>query len=435
LRITLATIGTRGDVQPYIGVARELEKRGHRVTVATHEEFGPMLAQYGLEHRPTGGNFRRLMDSELGRAWLNSGDSPFKYAKYARELFMPLQEMYCQEFDDACADAEGVVFYAMAVGGLYAAERRRLPVVAVAPWAMVPNREVIPVASSFIDLLPGSVKKWLGSQIMKLAIGSMTEPHNAYRKRVGLPPMTAASFLHHAFEIGTPTVHLFSEHVVPRPRDWAPQHQVAGFSFAPETPYEPPASLVDFLSSGSQPIYLGFGSMTGFEPEQLAELATRAARLAGVRAVVASGWAGLQPKPSDDVYVIDEIPHEWLFPRVSAVVHHGGAGTLATGFRFGKPTVVAAFFADQPVWGRLNEKLGSGPKPLARQSITAENLAVAIRKAVTDEKYRLRAEELAAKIATENGAARAAEMIETALLGKPKVRADEQTAAIAGANP
>ena len=415
MRITLATVGTRGDVQPYIAVACELQKRGHDVVIATHPEFKPLLTEYGLAHREVGGSFRALMESDLGRAWLNSGDSPRKYAKYARELFLPLQEMYCEQFDEACADAEGIVFYAMASGGLYAAERRKVPVVAVAPWAMVPNGEAIPMSSPMIDHLPAAAKRWIFSQIVKLAFGSMTPVHNAYRQRVGLPPLSGPTFVHHAVAIGTPMVHLFSEHVVPRPRDFAPHHHVAGFSFAPDKPYDPPASLRDFLSSGSQPIYLGFGSMTGFAPEELAELATRAARLAGVRAVVASGWAGLQPKPSDDVYVIDEIPHDWVFPRVSAVVHHGGAGTLAAGLRFGKPTVVAAFFGDQPVWGRLNEKLGTGPSALSRQNITAENLAIAIRKATVDERYRLRAEELAAKIARENGAARAAELIETSL--------------------
>lgn len=412
MRITLATLGTRGDVQPYIAVACELQKRGHDVVIATHPEFKGLLTEYGLAHREVGGSFRALMESDLGRAWLNSGDSPLKYAKYARELFLPLQEMYCEQYDEACADAEGVVFYAMAAGGLYAAERRKIPAVAVAPWAMVPNGDVIPLASAIVDRFPRSVKRWISGQIMKLAFGAMTPVHNAYRQRVGLPPLSGPSFLHHAINLGTPMVHLFSEHVVPRPREFAPHHHVVGFSFAPDKPYEPPASLRHFLSSGSQPIYLGFGSMTGFEPAELAELATRAARLAGVRAVVASGWAGLQPKPSDDVYVIDEIPHEWLFPRVSAVVHHGGAGTLAAGLRFGKPTVIAAFFADQPVWGRLNEKLGTGPRALSRQNITAENLAIAIRKATTDEKYRVRAEEIAGKIAGENGAARAAEVIE-----------------------
>lgn len=417
MRITLATVGTRGDVQPYIAVAHELRARGHDVVIATHDEFKPMVAEHRFEHRTMRGNFRDMMQTELGRAWLNSGDSPRHYAKYAKELFVPLQRGWCEDADAACEGSDAVVFYVMALHIAQAAERRKLPAVVVSPWAIQPTRDFVAVGPPWLDsALPGFAKLWFNHQVLKLAFSPFNEPIQEHRLAVGLPRSLATDPFHHVLAAKIPSVHLFSESVIPRPRDWERHHAVAGFAFLPDRPYTPPASLVDFLASGTTPIYLGFGSMTGFDPEQLAELATRAARLAGVRAIVASGWAGLQPRRTDDVYVIDEVPHEWLFPRVAAVVHHGGVGTFAAGLRAGKPTVIAAFFGDQPFWGRTNEKLGTGPRALARASITAENLAVAIRKAVSDSAYRVRAEAIGERLRSEGGAARAAEMIEERLL-------------------
>ncbi len=412
MKIALATLGTRGDVQPYIAVGLALVARGHDVTLLCAEEFAPLVRSYGLAHRRMGPNFKELLQTDTGRAWLTSGESPRKYARYARELFLPMQRPACEEVDAALEGMDAVAFYAMVFGVLHAAERRKLPTVVLAPWPMVATRELAPVPTPWLNGAPGFVKKWAGDLVLEIAFKAFNSEHLAHRESVGLPPYRARDPFHAVFDAGTPSVHLFSEHVVPRPRDWDARHAVAGFAFAPPRAFTPPPRLEDFLSAGPPPIYLGFGSMTGFEPEQLAELATRAARLAGVRAVVASGWAGLDAKPSDDVFVLDEIPHDWLFPRVSAVVHHGGVGTFAEGLRAGKPTVIAAFFGDQPFWGSLNERLGTGPRALKRKTITAENLGRAIREAVENPRYRARAAEVAGLLAAEQGAARAAEIIE-----------------------
>ena len=264
----------------------------------------------------------------------------------------------------------------------------------------------------WLDVLPGFALLRANDLVMRLAMGGFNDEHLAHRARVGLARYREPDPMHFALARGVPTVHLFSEAVLPRPRDWGAQHDVAGFAFAPRADYAPPGELRRFLDSGPPPIYLGFGSMTGQTPEELTTLACHAARLAGVRAIVGGGWTGAASSTSSEVYVVDEIPHDWLFSRVSAVVHHGGIGTFAEGLRAGKPTVIAAFFADQPFWGRRNEVLGTGPPTLLRTGVTPEKLAAAIRGALTDARYRVRAEGVAARLATEDGAARAAELIE-----------------------
>lgn len=412
MKIAIVTAGTRGDVQPYVAVGLALQARGHTVTLSAHADDESFIRARGLvAGLPMRGSFREMMESDLGRAWLTSGDSPRKYARYARELFVPLQRAWCEDADAAVEGADAVAFYGLGAGAAHAAERRGLPAVALSPWPMVPSREVAPLGAPWMDGFPGVLKLAAGHLIATLAFGSLTAEHLAHRARVGLPPFRERDILHFVIGSGLPTLHLFSEAVLPRPGDWAPRHEVVGSAFLPEVPYSPQPGLSEFLGAGPPPVYLGFGSMTGISSEALADLATRAARLARVRAIVASGWAKLMPQSTEDVFVIDEVPHDWLFPRVSTVIHHGGVGTFHEGLRAGRPTVIAAFFGDQPFWGKLNEKLGTGPKALRRADVTAESLAGAIREAESGG-YRGRAEALGVRIRSEDGAARAAERIE-----------------------
>jgi sterol 3beta-glucosyltransferase len=403
VKIAVVTAGTRGDVQPYVAVAKELLRLGHDVTFATHDEFAPLVRSHGLEHRTIRGSFRELTATELGRKWLTSGESPREYARYARELFEPLTAGWCEDADAAVEGADAVAFYVIASGGLYGAQRRGIPAVAMAPYPFVPTGDFVPLTNLPTRYAPRFVRRAIGGILPRIAFGPFNDSHNRYRASVGLAPYDAPDPMSYVVRSNIPVVHLFSEHIIPRPSDWAERHEVVGSAFLDEERYSPPPDLAEFLSKPA--IYVGFGSMTGVDPDALTRTVSEAIGIAGVRAVVAKGWAGLSTKPSSDIYVVDEVPHGWLFPRVSAVVHHGGASTLAEGLRAGKPTIVAAFFGDQPFWGKVIENLGAGPRALLRSTLTAERLAEAIRSAP---RYAPRAEEIGRAIRAEHGAERAA---------------------------
>lgn len=406
MKIAIVTGGTRGDVQPYVAVGRALKARGHDVRVATHDEFAPLVRANGLEHRTIRGSLRELMATDLGRAWLASSESITEYARYAKLLFEPLQRGWCEDADAAVDGADAVAFYLLLPAGLYAAERRGIPAAALTPYPSVPSRELIMSPAAWLDRAPGILKRALGKATWWLGFRAMNEAHLAYRRSVGLTPYRAGDPISNVIHSETPIIHLFSEAVVERPSDWETHHQVAGFADLRPEEYEPPPELASFVASPAT--YIGFGSMTGFDTRELTEIVKGAIRIAGVRAVVSRGWTELSLSPSDDVCVVDDVPHAWLFPRVESVVHHGGAGTLAAGLRAGKPTVVAAFFGDQPFWGRVNQRLGTGPAPLLRKKLTAESLAAAI---VDARRYEARANEVGARLREEDGAARAAELL------------------------
>jgi sterol 3beta-glucosyltransferase len=219
---------------------------------------------------------------------------------------------------------------------------------------------------------------------------------------------------------GVPLLYGFSPHVVPRPADWPPNHHVTGYWFLdPDDGWQPPADLAAFLAAGPPPVYIGFGSMANRDPAEAAQIMLDALAQSGQRGVIASGWGGLTPSDLPDrVHMLSSIPHSWLFPRMAAVVHHGGAGTTAAGLRAGVPSIIVPFFGDQPFWGRRVAELGVGPVPIPRRKLTASALADAITRAVTDPAMRARAAALGEQIRAEDGIAAAAAHIEAYRAGR-----------------
>lgn len=168
--------------------------------------------------------------------------------------------------------------------------------------------------------------------------------------------------------------------------------------------WQPPPGLVDFLAAGPPPVFIGFGSMAPGQGEQLSQVIADAVTRAGVRAVVQAGWAGLTGT-GEQILAVGDLPHDWLFPQVAAVVHHAGAGTTGAGLRAGVPAVPVPVLADQPFWAHRLHDLGVAPEPVYFAKLTAEALSGALRECLGEPGYRERAAGLARRIADEDGAA------------------------------
>lgn len=208
---------------------------------------------------------------------------------------------------------------------------------------------------------------------------------------------------------GQPVLYGFSRHVVPLPTGTDRSRFATGYWVLPTTEgWAPSSELEAFLARKGTVVTIGFGSMASRDAEALTRLVLGAVRSAGVRAVLVAGWGGLKASTTgDDVFFADSLPHEWLFPRMAAVVHHGGAGTTGTALRAGVPSVVVPFTMDQPFWGSRVEALGAGPKPIPRKSLTEQRLADALRAATGDAPMRERAAALGAQLRAEDGVAEA----------------------------
>jgi UDP:flavonoid glycosyltransferase YjiC (YdhE family) len=318
------------------------------------------------------------------------------------------------EVEAACRDSDLILYSTFGMVAYYVAQKLGVSVISV-PLQPLTRTGAFPNIAFPAD--PGwgahfnRLTHRLGEQLFWQVIRPVV---NRWTDQLGLP---AASFWGPFGKLnneGPPLVYGFSPQVVPKPADWGAHIHLAGYWFLePEAGWEPSGELLAFLAAGPRPIYLGFGSMTHRDPEETARLVGQALALSGRRAVVLRGWGGLEAVAAGaDIFVLERVPHAWLFPKVAAVVHHGGAGTTAAGLRAGVPAVVVPFFADQNFWAGRVAALGVGPEPVPRQQLTAAGLAGAIITATEDRSLRERAAELGRQLQAEDGVGRGVALIE-----------------------
>jgi len=362
------------------------------------------------------GNVQDVIESPEMRELLEKGNFLAITMRTAKEA----ERAALQWAEDGLAACQGADLIITGIGsrfiGLALAEKLHLPVLQTYLVPFTPTKTfpsaLVPQSLPNLGGAFNRITHQLAQQMMWQ--GSRSGDTLARKQVLGLPP---ASFLGPKPASSTqvsPTLYGFSHHVIPVPTDWSNEHHVTGFWFLDSADDgTPPQDLLTFLEAGSPPVYIGFGSMTTRKPEETTDLVIKALNQTKQRAILASGWGGLQKTElPDSVFMVDSIPHSWLFPRVAAVVHHGGAGTTAAGLRAGVPSIVIPFFADQPYWGQRVADLGVGPAPIPRQKLTAERLAQAIQIAVTDKTMRQRATDLGSKIQAEDGIGRAVEIIQ-----------------------
>jgi hypothetical protein len=238
------------------------------------------------------------------------------------------------------------------------------------------------------------------------------------RQQLGLPPASFGATRRHQLTSRWPVLHGFSPLVFPRPHDWRAGMDVVGYWW-PERPrgWEPPSRLLDFLDSGPPPVFVGLGSMAPRGADRFADQCVTALKKVGARGVVQAGWADLSAH-SDDVMTIGSIPHDWLFPRMAATVHHAGAGTTGASLRAGVPSVPVPVAIDQPFWAARLVAMGTAPESIPFSAVTTDHLARAVRTALDDPSYKRKALRVAAGIEVEDGAGRVAAMVDRLVTGK-----------------
>jgi sterol 3beta-glucosyltransferase len=393
MRILIVTAGSRGDIAPFTGLGQALQQAGHHVALAAHDRFADLVRGCGLEYRALPGD-----PVELVRA-RTAAPSP----EAAKSVFAAFLDELGEGVIAAAAAGTDILLTAFGPAPLsrLAAEAMRIPSVGVYLAPGVPTREFPPPGWPAAGQ-PSPVDNLAAGREVLARTGSLyADVLRTLRARLDLPAATAQA---PSPPDDWPICHGFSPAVVPRPADWPAAVRVTGYWWPARRPgWQPPDQLVDFLAAGPPPVFIGFGSMTP-NHERLHEVVAAAVTRAGVRAVVQSGWADLGPT-GDDILVVGDLPHDWLFPRTAAVVHHAGAGTTGAGLRAGVPAVPVPVLVDQPFWADRLHRLGVAPDPLPLHELTADTLADALRSCLDRPGYRDRATELAHLIRADDGPA------------------------------
>ncbi|KAF2182922.1 glycosyltransferase family 1 protein [Zopfia rhizophila CBS 207.26] len=381
LNIVIQVVGSRGDVQPFIALGTALHRYGHRVRLATHDVFADFVRRAGLGFYPIGGDPEELMSYMVRNPGLLPSLDSLRGGDIPRKRHM-IHEML-QGCWDACISPDPVSqgpFIANAIianppsfAHVHCGQALGIPVhmMFTMPWTAT-RAFPHPLANVKAQSVSKSTANYLSYGIVDLMTWQgLGDVINGWRvKDLKLDPVPASMGPDIVSTLEIPYTYCWSPTLVAKPQDWGSNIDVCGFFMREEPVYTPPEDLASFLRAGQVPVYVGFGSIVLEDARKMTEVIMQACKSAQVRVIISRGWSKLggNDANTNDIFYLGDCPHEWLFRQVSAVVHHGGAGTTACGLYNARPTVIVPFFGDN----------GAGPMPIPHKNLNSQNLASAI---------------------------------------------------------
>jgi sterol 3beta-glucosyltransferase len=406
MKITILTIGSRGDIQPYVALGVGLQAAGHRVCLATETIYQGFVIEQGLDFAPLPGNsHQRHAQTEWMTFLETDGGNIWRYMRHGvKQFVLPLLPDMMDMAWHACEGSDAVISMPQVPVSIHVAEALDLPFYLAWTTATTATQE-FPHPMLRLNRSLGRFLNPLTYRLIdNLYLGLINPTICRLRQEIlNLPAVMTRS-------LPVPFLYCYSPTLLPKPKDWPNWVHVTGYWFLDRPAHwQPPQDLVEFLAAGAPPVYLGFGSMTERDPTAMTRLLLEAIARTQQRAILCSGWAGLgQMDLPDGVYRLEsDIPFGWLFPQMAAVVHHGGSGTVAEGLRAGVPqAVVYQPFSDQFFLGKRLAALGVGAAPIARHQLTVDRLTQAIQTAVNPI-LQARAATVAQQVRQENGVAAA----------------------------
>lgn len=404
MRITLLTVGSRGDVQPFVALGIGLRGAGHDVRLATHPRYERLVTGAGLEFAPLAeGRVSRGAETAEGRDWIEKGSYRLPtWVGFVRDA----RSVAGQRLADAaaaCDGAQAIVASNLAfVLGWQMADHLRVPLIRayIEPpaWMFPARRSAARLAPAVRQVAWLAAKPWLDA---------------VRRRALGIGPVGLREPFAGLDREGSLVLYAFSREVLAPPPTRGLRAEITGYWFT-ETTFDPdpPAGLEDFLSDGPPPVSIGFATMIDPDPAATIAFLLKALARAGRRAVLIRGSQPIDAASlPEEVFVVDSVAHEWLFPRCAAAVHYAPAGTTAAALRAGIPSVTVPHMTDQFLWARRLYELGVAPAPIPRLELSAERLGEAIRLASDGVAMRGRAAVLGERIRAEDGVGRAVEII------------------------
>lgn len=441
MNVVIQIVGSRGDVQPFVALGKVLkETYRHRVRVATHPNFKDFVTENDLEFFSIGGDPSALMSFMVknpglmpGFETLRAGDVGKRRKEVGeylrgcwRSCFETGDGLGPEATDETIEDwashnpneqdylnkpfvADCIIANPPSFAHIHCAEKLGIPLhimftMPYSPTQAFPHPLANIQSSNADDHLTNYISYALVDMLTWQGLGDII---NRFRQRsLGLDQVSLLWAPGMLQRLQIPHTYCWSPALIPKPKDWGANINISGFFFLDlAKKYTPDPELQAFLDAGPPPVYIGFGSIVLDDPNAMTKLLFEAVKLTGQRALVSKGWGGMGAdelgKP-DNVFMLGNCPHDWLFKQVSCVVHHGGAGTTAAGITAGRPTLVVPFFGDQPFWGSMVARAGAGPEPIHHKQLTADALAQAINKCLEPQTQE-RAKQLSASIATEKG--------------------------------
>lgn len=407
--ISIICAGSRGDFQPYIALAQELKKLGQNVRIVGFSEHRNFINGYGIDCTPIEVDYEKIGVDKRLISQAASADNPakmlFAFQKMKKYAIHIARQTY-----EALEGSDLIIYHPGSTIGYFAAHEMGIPAILASPFPMHKTNEYLSVVS-YGRKAPTGLNKRLSYEMLQrmLWMASGYTVKEYWKQRFHKIPSNFGAPYERVSE-REPAFISCSNFVFQRPHDWNNNIHQYGYWFVEETKeYNPSREVVDFLSKGAKPVYIGFGSVFNSDDKDwIVRLIIDALAKTGQRGII-SGMGQIENLPKR-VIAVGSMPHSWLFRQCSAVCHHGGAGTTAAGFKTGIPSIIIPFSNDQFAWAYRAYDLGVGVKPIYKTKLTSDRLANAISEALRSD-ISSNAKKLGANIASENGAKECAKII------------------------
>lgn len=414
MKFAIITIGSRGDVQPFLALGKGLQSKGHHVRICAMRVFQDIVEQDGFEYAPMAGDAEEVILRLIGEQL-----SFVEYFRNLKHLLNPIKSEFLANIEDACVGMDSILYSTLGSVAYHVGEKLKIPCFRVF-FAPLDQTGEFPAMTA--PILP--LGEWYNKLTFRggdlLWSNATRNLLNDWRMQMGLREIRPLEFPYRQLNgKPIPTLYAYSTILAPKPKEYGEHLHMTGYWIMQmDKAWKPDAKLVDFLKSGTKPIYIGFGSMVGADFDRILRVILDSLKRTRQRAILSSGWGNLGGYDlPDHILQIGSIPHEWLFPQMLAVSHHGGAGTTAAGARAGVPSIIVPFGGDQPYWGNRVYLTGIGTKPIWCKQLSVENYSHAIDEVVTNESMRARAAFIGAELKKEDGVSNAVAIIERSLSG------------------
>ncbi len=421
MNITIIAIGSRGDIVPYIALSQGLMHTGHTVCLATHMAFAELVHSYSIPFFAIDDEPKHLFQVEGGAKLLAQGTNPYRFAQMFAHRIATFTPLYMQRSQEACQEADTIIVaLASLLIGYTIAEKYKKRLVMTLLQPMLLSTVALPEPTSpWLPQKPPLLAKAMNQLSHVMAqqyTGLLFLPAaNAARKSLyNLPPLPR-SFYATLPNITDLVLCAYSPLLLPKPADWSAKIHITGFwTLKHQETWQPESALAAFLHAGPSPIYIGFGSMSPYHPAETVEMVEKALTQIGQRGILlVDKGAYTTQKYSDALYLSNDVAHDWLFPQMQTIMHHGGAGTTAASLLAGVPTIIVPYISDQWFWGNQVFHVGAGPQPISRKQLTTKKLAEKLNATIHNQEMRQKAKEIGTRLRNENGIEQAVKAINT----------------------
>lgn len=411
MRVCIMTLGSRGDVQPYVALGKELIKKGHTAVICTGGSFKQFVEENGVEFQETVSDLMAIATTPEGKAILEHPLKNMKLAlRYSKDVINPAYRKTLDDFYNAAKNADMIVYHPKALGAVDIALSLDIPCVSMPPVPIIfPVSEFANLAVTYKNLGP-MLNKLTYKVNEKAELSQIKEINDFRAKTLGLRKRKTGIYSYTDGTNRIPIIYPISPSLFPGIKSWNKQVFLPGFLYL-ETGEELSNELIRFLKDGEKPIVISFSSMPLSAPERFIDKLMQALERTNERAVILTGNSGITGSSSKNCFFVQSAPHARLFPYVKGVVHHGGVGTMAAALKAGVPQQIIPFSVDQPFWAERLYRLGYGLKPLKEKTLSTDDLVDSFI-LMNDHEVQTRAKQIGSEIHAEKGNERIVEYLE-----------------------